>query len=315
MTQYLTADAEVPLPLRVQVLEQIKWLVAFGLLKPGDLLVPAAQLADRLHVNRNTIQAIYAQLREEGIVETRKGFGTWLQDSPGVRSVVEERDERGGFLRQAFELAAEKGFDPARFARMSAASLQLHAKFSMPKWLLVASESEEYGLVRDEIERLTGAKPEVLLLEQVGDGETPPDMPRFDRAVATLSCADEARRLLPGIGEQLLAVEPVISPAAQFEIARSDDWEDICFVAAGRRGADWIDGQLQAMGAACDAIALTDGERLRLSLRKAKTVYAAPSAFEAVLTLAPDKVRPLACELDRSSVYRLAQYHSPLMTR
>ncbi|WP_054860584.1 GntR family transcriptional regulator [Gracilibacillus sp. JCM 18860] len=52
-------DAHSPLPINVQIREQIKWLIGKGLLNSGDILPSTNQLADQLSINRNTIQGGY----------------------------------------------------------------------------------------------------------------------------------------------------------------------------------------------------------------------------------------------------------------
>ncbi len=62
----LSVDSASATPVYRQIVEQIRYLVEGGGLRPGDRLPPVRQLADNLGVNRNTVAKAYAMLRELG---------------------------------------------------------------------------------------------------------------------------------------------------------------------------------------------------------------------------------------------------------
>ena len=63
-------------PIYQQIVEQVKYLVAAGRLKPGDDVPPIRMLAEQLRINPNTVARAYLELEREGIVTMRQGFGT-----------------------------------------------------------------------------------------------------------------------------------------------------------------------------------------------------------------------------------------------
>lgn len=67
-------------PIYMQVLNQIKYLVAAGRLKAGEELPPIRTLAEKLVVNPNTIARAYRELEMAGIVEKRRTAGTYVTD-------------------------------------------------------------------------------------------------------------------------------------------------------------------------------------------------------------------------------------------
>ncbi len=67
-------------PIYMQVVNQIKYLVAAGRLKAGEELPPIRTLADKLVVNPNTIARAYRELENAGIVEKRRTAGTYVSD-------------------------------------------------------------------------------------------------------------------------------------------------------------------------------------------------------------------------------------------
>ena len=70
-----------PVPLYRQIAEQIRRLVALGALKPGDRLPTVRELAVRTRVNRNTAARAVQQLEIDGVVRTRVGQGTFVEQA------------------------------------------------------------------------------------------------------------------------------------------------------------------------------------------------------------------------------------------
>jgi GntR family transcriptional regulator len=67
-------------PIYLQIVKQIKYLVASGRLGPGEELPPIRGLAEQLIVNPNTVARAYRELEHEGIVEKRRTAGTYVSD-------------------------------------------------------------------------------------------------------------------------------------------------------------------------------------------------------------------------------------------
>jgi LacI family transcriptional regulator len=63
-----------------QICDHIALLVADRVLQPGDRLPPLRELAGRLGVHVNTLRAAYAQLEDQGLLQTRHGVGTTVTD-------------------------------------------------------------------------------------------------------------------------------------------------------------------------------------------------------------------------------------------
>jgi GntR family transcriptional regulator len=67
-------------PIYVQIVNQIKYLVASGRLSPGDELPAIRVLAEQLIINPNTVARAYRELELAGIVEKRRTAGTYVSD-------------------------------------------------------------------------------------------------------------------------------------------------------------------------------------------------------------------------------------------
>ena len=68
-------------PIYVQIVNQVKYLVAAGRLKPGEELPPIRVLAEKLLVNPNTVARAYRELEVEGVVTKRRTAGTYVSDA------------------------------------------------------------------------------------------------------------------------------------------------------------------------------------------------------------------------------------------
>jgi GntR family transcriptional regulator len=65
-------------PIYLQIVNQVKYHVASGRLKPGEELPPIRVLAERLLVNPNTVARAYRELEMAGIVTKRRTAGTYV---------------------------------------------------------------------------------------------------------------------------------------------------------------------------------------------------------------------------------------------
>src|SRR5436305_8068292 len=69
------------IPIYLQIVNQVKYLVASGRLTPGEELPPIRTLAERLLVNPNTVARAYRELETAGLVTKRRTAGTYVSDA------------------------------------------------------------------------------------------------------------------------------------------------------------------------------------------------------------------------------------------
>jgi len=79
MQIHLTPQDGVPIYL--QIVNQVKYLVASGQLAPGDELPPIRALAEQLVVNPNTVARAYRELEVAGVVVKRRTSGTYVSEA------------------------------------------------------------------------------------------------------------------------------------------------------------------------------------------------------------------------------------------
>lgn len=92
------------LELHEQVAAEIRRAIAEGEAKPGDRLPPAKDFAAVLDVNRNTVLRAFRQLRDEGLLEFRRGRGVTVAGTP-QRGAVAAR------ARDLVQFARRQGYD------------------------------------------------------------------------------------------------------------------------------------------------------------------------------------------------------------
>lgn len=74
----LTVDRSLPVPLGIQLRGMIEHGIVSGEFEPGERLPSVRDLADTLGVAPMTVSQVYRYLRNAGLIETRKGDGTFV---------------------------------------------------------------------------------------------------------------------------------------------------------------------------------------------------------------------------------------------
>jgi len=93
-------DRQEPTELFEQVAAEIRRAIADGEAKPGERLPPARDLAAVLGVNTNTVLRSLRLLRDEGLLEFRRGRGVTVAGTPEKGAVIVRARELVSFARQ-----------------------------------------------------------------------------------------------------------------------------------------------------------------------------------------------------------------------
>ena len=96
-------DHQDPTPLFEQAAAEIRRAIADGEAKPGERLPPAKDLAAVLGVNTNTVLRALRALRDEGLLEFRRGRGITVIGTPEQSAVIDG-------ARDLVELARRHGY-------------------------------------------------------------------------------------------------------------------------------------------------------------------------------------------------------------
>lgn len=107
----LTLDLNDPRPLHEQVAAAVRRAIGAGDIAPGDRLPPARDLARALGVNANTVLRSLRDLRDEGLLEFRRGRGVSVLRRPDGREALRARvrdllDEAAGYGLTADDVVA-----------------------------------------------------------------------------------------------------------------------------------------------------------------------------------------------------------------
>ncbi len=100
----INIDLTDGVPIYRQIVNQVKYLIASGLLRPGEELPPIRTLALQLKVTPNTIVKAYDELETSGIIHKRRGAGTYVSEA---RSLLAHRERRRIIEQRIDALLAE----------------------------------------------------------------------------------------------------------------------------------------------------------------------------------------------------------------
>jgi GntR family transcriptional regulator len=81
-------------PIYAQLERGLRAGIATGRLQPGEQLPTVRQLAVELRVNANTVARVYAELERAGVIETRRGVGSFITATPAQAHPPREHDRR-----------------------------------------------------------------------------------------------------------------------------------------------------------------------------------------------------------------------------
>lgn len=76
----ITINLKDGVPIYRQIANQIRYMVASGLLQSGEEISPVRTLALKLNVTPNTVVKAYGELEAAGVIYKRRGAGTYISD-------------------------------------------------------------------------------------------------------------------------------------------------------------------------------------------------------------------------------------------
>jgi GntR family transcriptional regulator len=98
-------------PIYAQLDRALRAAIATGRLQPGDQLPTVRQLAVDLRVNANTVARVYVDLERDGVLETRRGVGSFVAATRlQARPAAEHSRRLRAFVTRVLADAAAAGF-------------------------------------------------------------------------------------------------------------------------------------------------------------------------------------------------------------
>lgn len=107
----VSIDLRDKTPIYTQLERGLRAAMVTGRLRPGDQLPTVRQLAVELKINANTVGRVYADLERSGVIETRRGVGSFVTASADKARPPKEHDKRlRAFVTRLLAEAGSAGF-------------------------------------------------------------------------------------------------------------------------------------------------------------------------------------------------------------
>lgn len=108
----ITIDSRDARPIYAQIEHALRAAIASGRLHAGDRLPTVRELAVDLRVNANTVARVYSDLERAGVLETRRGVGSFIAANPEeARSADRKARELQAFATRVLADADRHGFN------------------------------------------------------------------------------------------------------------------------------------------------------------------------------------------------------------
>jgi len=106
---HLQIDPHTGVPIYRQVMDQVRYYAASGMLKRGEQLPSIRDLAKELSINPMTVAKAYSELAHEGVVEMKQGKGVFLSERMSAPSPAECQRAMQRIARQLAVEASQMG--------------------------------------------------------------------------------------------------------------------------------------------------------------------------------------------------------------
>jgi len=111
VTAVVSIDTRDRTPIYAQLNRALRAAIAAGRLRLGDQLPTVRQLAVDLRINANTVARVYTDLERDGVLETRRGVGSFVRAGPAQARSADEHSRRlKAFVTRMLGDAAAAGF-------------------------------------------------------------------------------------------------------------------------------------------------------------------------------------------------------------
>ena len=130
-----------------QVVRQIKFAVAGGVLKEGELIPSVRELARELTINPNTVARAYRQLQDDGVLDSVRGTGLAVAAGAAKRCREQRVELIRARLEQVLAEARQSGLDPNKLRALVEKQLA-RIESPHPIWNRLGSERHDSIRVR-----------------------------------------------------------------------------------------------------------------------------------------------------------------------
>ncbi|KRE40935.1 GntR family transcriptional regulator [Paenibacillus sp. Soil522] len=108
---YLHLDERSQTPIWEQIVQQTKERILQGVIQKGDKLMSVRELSATLLINPNTVSKAYQELERQGVIETRRGKGTFAVGATTTKGDSAKMEEIQKMLRLIVMESSYAGID------------------------------------------------------------------------------------------------------------------------------------------------------------------------------------------------------------
>ena len=109
---------ESGLPIYLQLIEQVESGITSGKLQPGEKIPSMRDLSLQLGINHLTVKQAYNALESMGLIETRRGLGSFITQLDNKKLIERKKDELKEKLQQAAAVAQSLGMSEEEFKKL-----------------------------------------------------------------------------------------------------------------------------------------------------------------------------------------------------
>ena len=225
-------------PIYLQVVDQLRYLIAAGRFRVGSYLPPMRQVADELGLNLNTVLRAYAELQRDGLIQSTRGKGAVVVRVEADSSLAVGRPGDGAqksidaMISAAVEYALSAGLDPSEVLARTQAALESVGRRAPtgPTIGVLATPSWRAGELADAL-RSAG----IGRVRAISDASS---SHACDLVVRPLFGALDAP--MAPVGAPTLDVAMLLDRACVRELLEIDANAPVVIVAADERAAIWL---------------------------------------------------------------------------
>lgn len=195
------------LPIYRQIVTQLTFMIEMGQLKDGERLPSMRLLADNLHINRNTVAHAYAELRDQGLVESRRRNGMVVVGGERARSSSATRVRARALLEEAVRESIGLGLSTSEVHSL-VMSFAMRAQAERLQIAFVECNADRSQYFAGEIETHVGLPVRPLVL-----GDFDPKSENPDLVLTTFFHLAEVRKLMRQPKTEVVAI--VVAPHVQ----------------------------------------------------------------------------------------------------
>ncbi|GAA1653046.1 hypothetical protein MMUR_29000 [Mycolicibacterium murale] len=195
------------IPIYRQIVAQLTFMIEMGQLHDGDRLPSSRLLADNLHINRNTVAHAYAELRDLGLVESRRRSGMVVIGSERARSSSAARDRARNVLESAARECIGLGLSAPEIQSL-VMNFAVRAEEDLLRVSFVECNVDRAKHFSDELAKQLEISVQPLVL-----GEFDPEAEHPDLVLTTFFHLAEVRKLMRRPKTEVVAI--VVAPHVQ----------------------------------------------------------------------------------------------------